>query len=105
MRARENRSCDGVVDEGQTLRRFADLYLDVVLRHLGDIPYDRYLKRSVQEQRAVVDAYPTSPSGDAFLQMASAVDNLPAAHEAHGGIEFFLERVLMTPKCNRGMVA
>ena len=85
------------------LTRVTDMYLDVVLRHLGDIPQDDFLVRSVQEQRAVVDAYPKSASGKAFTELGTAIDGLPTARESSGGIEFFFERMLM---CNtRGKVA
>lgn len=87
------------------LTKVTDLFLDVVLRHLGDVPYDRFLKKSVQEQRAVVEAYPKSPSGEAFSRIALAIDQLPAAREAHGGMEFFLERVLVSAQSYQGMVA
>ena len=76
------------------LHRVADQFLDVVLRHVGNIPQDGYLKRAVQEQRAVVDAYPNSWSAKAFRQLASATGRLPTAAGASGGVEFFLERVL-----------
>ena len=52
------------------LVRVTDMYLDVVLRQLGNVPHDDYLKRAVQEQRAVVDAYPKSCAGQAFKQIA-----------------------------------
>jgi len=87
------------------LLRVADTYLDVVLRHLGDIPRDDYLVKAVQEQRAVVDAYPKSASGIAFQQVAASIDALPAAQEASGGIEFFLERLLMANPASQGKVA
>jgi flagellar biosynthesis protein FlhG len=87
------------------LSRVTDTYLDVVLRHLGDIPHDDYLVKAVQEQRAVVDAYPKSASGLAFQQVAASIDALPAAREASGGIEFFLERLLMANPASRGKVA
>ncbi len=76
------------------LHRVADQFLDVVLRHVGNIPQDGYLKRAVQEQRAVVDAYPNSWSAKAFRQLAGATGRLPTAAGASGGVEFFLERVL-----------
>ena len=56
------------------LMRVTDRYLDVVLRHLGDVPQDNYLVKAVQEQRAVVDAYPKSPAGEGFRRIAAAVD-------------------------------
>lgn len=75
------------------IRRVTDSYLDVVLRHLGDIPDDRMLRRAVQEQRAVVEAYPASPSGKAIKEIARKIDELRAAR-AGGHIEFFLEQLL-----------
>lgn len=87
------------------LARVTDSYLDVVLRHLGDVPQDDYLVRAVQEQRAVVDAYPRSAAGEAFQRIAANIDAMPAAREASGGIEFFLERLLMADTASRGKVA
>lgn len=89
----------------QKLSRVTDHYLDVVLRHAGDIPEDRYLAKAVQEQRAVVEAYPRSDSGAAFLELASHIDKLPSAREASGGIEFFFERLLLSDANRRGKVA
>ena len=87
------------------LSRVTDTYLDVVLRHLGDVPRDDYLVKAVQEQRAVVDVYPKSVSGTAFRELAARIDALPAARKASGGIEFFLERLLMAQPASRGKVA
>ncbi len=87
------------------LCRVTDAYLDVVLRHAGDIPEDAYLVKAVQEQRAVVDAYPRSPAGEAFKDLAATIDKLPAAREASGGIEFFLERLLRSDASSKGQVA
>lgn len=87
------------------LCRVTDAYLDVVLRHSGDIPADRYLVKAVQEQRAVVEAYPRSPAGEAFTELAANVDKLPAAREASGAIEFFLERLLLSDTSSKGLVA
>ena len=87
------------------LLRVTNQYLDVVLRHAGDVPRDDYLVRAVQEQRAVVDAYPKSSSGEAFKRLALDIDALPAARDASGAIEFFLERLLMGNPESRGKVA
>lgn len=87
------------------LTRVTDAYLDVMLRHLGDVPTDRYLVKAVQEQRAVVDAYPQSPSGAAFLNIARAIERLPEQREPTGGIEFFFEHLLDVAPNPRGKVA
>lgn len=86
------------------LRRVTDAYLEVVLRHIGDVPQDDYLVKAVQEQRAVVEAYPRSPSGSAFRRIAAAIDSLPCIGDASGGIQFFLERLLLAGEPERGMV-
>ncbi len=78
----------------EKIRKVADRYLDVVLRHVGNVPYDEYLRRAVQEQRAVVDAYPGSPAGESFKRVAQTLDELPAASAPGGGIEFFFEQLL-----------
>lgn len=75
------------------IRRVTDSYLDVVLRHLGDIPQDRFLRRAVQEQRAVVDAYPACGSSKALKDIAAKIDESRQA-TASGHIEFFFERLL-----------
>ena len=87
------------------LLKVTDSFLDVVLRHIGDVPQDEYLVKSVREQRAVVSAYPKSPSGLAFKKLAQHVDALPAVRESGGGIEFFFERLLMSAPKSRGKVA
>lgn len=102
-----NRSTDkrGGTRLFEKLRRVTDSYLDVVLRHLADIPEDRYLVKAVQEQRAVLDAYPRSASGAAFLDLGRAADALPLRRDANGGIEFFFERLLAAGTFQRGQVA
>lgn len=78
----------------EKLRKVSDRFLDVVLSHLGNVPYDDYLRRAVQEQRAVADAYPASASSAAFRRIAQSVDGLPACDGPSGGIEFFFEQLL-----------
>jgi flagellar biosynthesis protein FlhG len=78
----------------EKLRRVADQYLDVVLRHTGDIPHDEWLRRAVQEQRSVVDAYPKSEAGKAFAEIAKTISKPPVERELSGNIQFFLERLL-----------
>ncbi len=86
--------------EGRTLfqkiAKVADRYLDVVLHHLGNIPYDAKLRRAVQEQRAIVDTNPDCWSGRSFRDMAERIRTwpAPAADGGNGGISFFLENML-----------
>lgn len=76
------------------LVRVTDSYLDVVLRQLGNVPHDDYLKRAVQEQRAVVEAYPRSSAGQAFKQIAQKLLMSPGSKSTSGSIQFFFERLL-----------
>ncbi|MDJ0814336.1 MAG: MinD/ParA family protein [Woeseiaceae bacterium] len=86
------------------LDRVAERYLDVVLRHLGDVPRDDYLVKAVQQQRAVFDAYPKSASGAAFHGIAGAVERLPSSARSRGGIEFFFERLFINERQDQGVV-
>ena len=85
------------------LVKVTDAYLDVVIRHLGDIPRDEYLVKAVQEQRAVVDAYPMSPAGRAFQDIAAAVTALPDPRDTNAGIQFFFERLMLAVQPERSM--
>ena len=76
------------------LDKVSEQFLDVVLRHVANVPQDDYLRRAVQEQRAVVEAYPRSWSARAFRQLADATCRMPRKANATGGIEFFFERLL-----------
>lgn len=87
------------------LCKVSDRYLDVVLRHLGNVPYDEWLKKSVQQQRSVVDAYPNSAAGKAFQRIATAIQNERSPSVANGNIQFFLERLLCSGASRAGGVA
>ena len=78
----------------EKLNRVAAAYLDVVLSHAGDVADDPYLVKAVQQQRAVVDVFPTSPASQGFRALAERVRSWPLPTEASGGIEFFLERLV-----------
>lgn len=87
------------------LNTVSNQFLDVVLRHAGNVPQDNYLRKAVQEQRAVVDAYPRSFSGRAFRQLADVVQRLPARDKASGTIEFFFERLIASEPVSQGVAS
>lgn len=76
------------------LQRVADQFLEVVLRHVGNVPHDEWLRRAVCEQRAVIDAYPMCNAARAFRDIAAQIDERPAAFGSRGGIEFFFDRLV-----------
>jgi flagellar biosynthesis protein FlhG len=79
------------------LQRVTDRYLQVVLDHVGDIPEDLSLQKSVQAQRPVLEAYPSSPAAKAFRLLARTANHWPLPAGPSGRIEFFMERLLTRP--------
>ncbi|HLI18280.1 MAG TPA: P-loop NTPase [Rhodanobacteraceae bacterium] len=82
------------------LERVTTRFLDVHLQFCGFIPHDEHLRRAVRRQMGVVDAWPGSPSAQAFKKLAMAADKWEESSEAHGRIGFFAER-----RMSRGEVA
>ncbi len=80
--------------------KVTDRYLEVALDFMGVVPEDEYLRRAVQKQRAVVDAYPRSKSALAFKKLASKADSWPVPASAGGQLEFFVERLIMASQQN-----
>jgi flagellar biosynthesis protein FlhG len=80
-----------------TLSRVTGRFLDVTLDYAGEVPEDPWLRRSVRDQRPVVDAYPASPSARALRTLAAAADGWPLPSGTRGNIEFFAERLVRRP--------
>lgn len=76
--------------------RVTDKYLDVTLDFMGTVPYDEYLRKALQKQKAVVEAYPRSKSAMAFKNLAKRADNWPIPKNAGGHLEFFVERLIQS---------
>ena len=55
----------------QKISRVCDRFLNVTLEFAGSVPFDDYLRRAVQRQTAVVEAYPASISSIALKNLAS----------------------------------
>ncbi|MBN1240830.1 MAG: MinD/ParA family protein [Gammaproteobacteria bacterium] len=92
--------CNGVRDAAhgealyRTLLRVCDKFLDVTLGYLGAVPEDAALRRAVRRQQAVVEAFPGSPSGRAFKELALRADKWSVPRQVTGRPAFFLERQL-----------
>ncbi len=74
--------------------KVTDRFLDVSLDFLGAIPFDIYLRKSVKKQQAVSQAYPRSPSAQAFNMAAQKVSKWPMPKRPKGHLEFFVERLI-----------
>lgn len=74
-----------------------DRFLDVILTFAGAIPYDEKLRKSVQHQRAVVEAFPRSPSALAFKRITRQIDNWEQnGAKSTGQLKFFVERMIQS---------
>lgn len=76
------------------LLRATDRFLSVALDYMGTVPFDEYVRKAVQQQKAVVEVYPRSPAALALKNLADKVDNWPEARTASGQLEFFMERLI-----------
>ncbi len=76
------------------ITRVTDRFLEVTLDYIGAVPHDTYVRKAVQRQRAVVEAYPASKAAQAFKNLAQVVDKWPRAKAADGRLQFFFERLL-----------
>ena len=78
----------------EKLARAAERFLDVHLNYLGAVPYDEWLRRSIQRQTSVLEAYPSSPASTAFRALARRVEQWAPPAGARGNLEFFVERLV-----------
>lgn len=76
------------------LSKVTDRYLDVRLNFAGAVPYDETLRKAVQKQTAIVDAFPDSKASKAIRKLALSVENWPIKAQAGGYLEFFVERMI-----------
>jgi flagellar biosynthesis protein FlhG len=79
------------------LARVTDRFLNVTLDYAGAIPHDLCLRRAVQLQKSVVEAYPGSPSAQAFKKLVPAADKWPVRQVTRGDLQFFFERLIGAP--------
>jgi flagellar biosynthesis protein FlhG len=76
------------------LSKATDRFLDVVLDFVGTVPYDEKLRKAVQHQRAVVEAFPHSPSALAFKRIRKQINNWSDNLTESGQLKFFVERLI-----------
>ncbi len=86
------------IREGQELYKklvmVTNRFLDVALDFMGAIPHDEYLRKAIQKQKPLVEAYPRSKGSMAFKNLAEKADKWPVPTEARGHLEFFWERLI-----------
>jgi flagellar biosynthesis protein FlhG len=77
--------------------RVTGRFLDVTLEFAGEIPDDDCMRRSIRGQRAVIEAFPSSPAARAFKKLALRADKWPVPAGPRGNLEFFVERLVQRP--------
>ena len=76
----------------EKLSRVVHRFLDVSLLYEGFVPEDELLRRAVQKQRPVVQAYPRCRASLAFRRLALRVSDWTVPSSARGHVSFFVER-------------
>ncbi|MGK2914378.1 MAG: MinD/ParA family protein [Porticoccaceae bacterium] len=82
------------------ISRVAEQFLAASVQYLGAVPHDDYLRKAVQRQAAVVEAYPRSKSALAIKMLAKRVDKWSTPASASGRLEFFVERLIENETAN-----
>lgn len=76
------------------LTKVTDRFLDVAVQYAGSVPMDDAIRRAVQRQKAVLEAYPRSKASLAFRSLAKKVDSWPLPSTPRGHLEFFVDRLV-----------
>ena len=76
-------------------------FLSVTLDLVGSVPFDDYLRKSLQKQSPVVLTYPRSRSAMAFTKLAQKIARWPLPKGPEGHLEFFVERLIQYSGENR----
>jgi flagellar biosynthesis protein FlhG len=90
---------NGVVDELPAREIFPKLtavtnrFLSASVRHLGYIPRDENLHRSIMAQTPLVQLFPLSPASRALEQIAGRLLAETAPHVPEGGLKFMWQRL------------
>jgi len=76
------------------LSKVTDRFLDVALELVAVIPFDENVRKSVRKQKAIVEAFPTSPAAMAIRRLAAKAIEWPIPNQPGGHLEFFLEQLI-----------
>ena len=76
------------------LTKVTDRFLDVALELVAIIPFDENVRKSVRKQKAIVEAFPTSPAAMAIRKLAKKAAEWPIPNQPGGHLEFFLEQLV-----------
>lgn len=78
----------------ERLSAATERFLHVDLHYKGFIPTDSSVSEAVQEQKAVLQLYPSSAAARAFTKLAETLDRDFFGHRIKGGMQFFFKQLL-----------
>jgi flagellar biosynthesis protein FlhG len=81
-------------DVYRKLSLVTERFLHVAIDFLGSIPLDPRLSEAVCQQRPIVELYPQSKAGQAFLRLAQDIADWPIPEGPKGGLQFFWQSLL-----------
>ncbi|MGS2720443.1 MinD/ParA family ATP-binding protein [Paraglaciecola aestuariivivens] len=76
------------------LTKVTNRFLDVALELVAVVPFDENVRKSVRKQKAIVEAFPTSPASMAIRRLAKKAMEWPIPNQPGGHLEFFLEQLV-----------
>lgn len=76
------------------LTKVTNRFLDVALELVAVIPFDENVRKSVRKQKAIVEAFPSSPAAIAIRRLARKAIEWPIPNQPGGHLEFFLEQLV-----------
>ena len=78
----------------QKIDRVAQQFLGMGIDFLGAVPSDRRIKEANRQQKAIMEASPSSLASNAYKAAAKKMSGWPKASMARGQMEFFVERLI-----------
>ena len=76
------------------LTKVTNRFLDVALELVAVVPFDENVRKSVRKQKAIVEAFPSSPAALAIRKLANKAVGWPIPSQPGGHLEFFLEQLV-----------
>lgn len=85
------------------LNKATERFLGVSLSLCGIVPYDSLLRKSVQKQKAVIEAYPNSLAANALKRIAKSISEWPIKQSDTSHIRFFWEKMMTYNQEHQGL--
>lgn len=76
------------------LARSLERFLHIRVSYVGFVPAEELVRESLETQRVLVEAFPSSGAGLAIARVAKRIQEDTRKQTVKGGIQFFFERLL-----------